>query len=53
MLAGQFLKWLAEGAKKRTITRNDIADEYPILWSKFLQETNNEDDFMRKWWRKM
>jgi len=47
MLAGEFLKWLMEGAKKKVITRTDVADEYPILWSKFLQETNNEDDFMK------
>ncbi len=47
MLAGQFLKWLAEGAKRKVITRTDVADEYPILWSKFLQETNNTDDFMK------
>jgi hypothetical protein len=47
ILAEQFLTWLAEGAKKKVITRNDIADEYPILWSKFLKETNNEDDFMK------
>lgn len=46
-LAGQYLKWLMEGAKKKTITRADVADEYPILWSKFLQETNNRDDFMK------
>jgi hypothetical protein len=46
MLAGQFLKWLMEGAKKKVITASDIADEYPMLWSKFLQETNNEDNFM-------
>lgn len=46
MLAGQFLKWLTEGAKRKVITRTDIADEYPILWSKFLQETNNDDNFM-------
>ncbi|CAF0915718.1 unnamed protein product [Rotaria sp. Silwood1] len=48
MLAGQFLKWLAEGAKKKVITRNNVADEYPMLWSKFLRETNNVDDFMIK-----
>jgi hypothetical protein len=47
MLAEQFLKWLAEGAKRKVITREDVADNYPILWSKFLQETNNEDDFMK------
>jgi hypothetical protein len=47
MLAGEFLKWLMEGAKRKVITRTDVADEYPILWSKFLQETNNEDDFMK------
>lgn len=46
-LAGEFLKWLMEGAKKKTITRADVADEYPILWSKFLQESNNQDDFMK------
>ncbi|CAF3869393.1 unnamed protein product [Rotaria sordida] len=48
MLAGQFLKWLAEGAKKKLITRIDISDEYPMLWSKFLGETNNPDDFMKQ-----
>lgn len=48
MLAGQYLKWLSEGAHKKSITRSGIADEYPILWSKFLKETNNTDDFMVK-----
>jgi hypothetical protein len=47
MLAGQFLQWLMEGAKRKVILRADVADEYPILWSKFLRETNNHDDFMR------
>ncbi|CAF0972381.1 unnamed protein product [Rotaria magnacalcarata] len=46
ILAGEFLTWLSEGAKKKSILRNDVADEYPILWSKFLNETNNKDDFM-------
>jgi len=48
LLAGQFLEWLKKGAERKKITRADVADEYPILWSKFLQETNNDDDFMRK-----
>jgi len=48
LLAGQFLEWLKTGAERKKITRADVADEYPILWSKFLEETNNDDDFMRK-----
>jgi hypothetical protein len=48
LLAGQFLEWLKKGAERKKITRADVADEYPILWSKFLEETNNDDDFMRK-----
>ena len=48
MLAGQFLTFLAEGAKKKSITREDIADNYPIVWANFLRESNNEDDFMSK-----
>ncbi|CAF0805884.1 unnamed protein product [Adineta ricciae] len=48
LLAGQFINWVAEGGKKRTITREDIADLYPIVWSKFLRETNNDGNFMSK-----
>jgi hypothetical protein len=48
ILAEQFLEWLKKGAERKKITRADVADEYPILWSKFLEETNNDDDFMRK-----
>lgn len=47
MLSGQFIQWLAEGATKRNITREDIADFYPIQWAKFLEETKNTDDFMK------
>ena len=47
MLAGNFFQWLMEGAKRRTITRSDIADAYPIIWSKFLLEATNQDDFMK------
>lgn len=48
MLSGQFIGWLADGAKKKSITRDDIADLYPILWTKFLDETKNNDDFMKE-----
>ena len=47
VLAGKFFQWLMEEAKRRTITRSDIADAYPIIWSKFLLETSNQDDFMK------
>ena len=46
-LAGQYVTWIGEKAKKRTVARDDISNEYPILWSKFLEETNNQDDFMK------
>lgn len=45
-LAEQYLTWLMEGAKKKSVTREDIADNYPVLWSKFLDETQNDDNFM-------
>lgn len=48
MLSGQFIQWLADRAKtKKNITREDIADFYPIQWAKFLEETKNTDDFMK------
>ena len=46
ILAEQYLTWLMEGAKKKSVTREDIADNYPVLWSKFLDESQNDDDFM-------
>ena len=45
-LAEQFLTWLMEGAKAKSVSRDDIADNYPVLWSKFLDESKNDDDFM-------
>lgn len=45
-LAIEYLTWLSEGAKKRTILRDDISNNYPILWRKFLDEKNFHDDFM-------
>ncbi|CAF1331444.1 unnamed protein product [Adineta steineri] len=47
MLAKQFITWIAEEGKRKKITRVDVADEYPKLWSRFLQETNNNDNFMK------
>jgi hypothetical protein len=46
-LAEQFLSWLADGAQHKRIMRDDIADRYPLLWSKFLSESHSNDDFMR------
>jgi len=45
-LATEYLTWLSEGAKKRTILRDDISNNYPILWRKFIEEKNFRDDFM-------
>jgi hypothetical protein len=46
ILAKQYLTWLMDEAKKKTIQRNDIADTYPMLWLKFLEENHYEDNFM-------
>ena len=45
-LATQFIHWTAEKVKRRQITMSDIADQYPVVWSKFLTENNERDDFM-------
>ena len=47
-VAGEYLSWLADGAKKKSITRDDISDNYPILWRRFVREKDFDDDFMSK-----
>ncbi|CAF0760832.1 unnamed protein product [Didymodactylos carnosus] len=48
-LACQFIKWLSNEIKKKTISVKDISDHYPIVWTKFLNETNSNDNFMTKY----
>ena len=45
-LAGEYLTWLSQEAKRQGLTRNDVSDNYPTLWRKFLQEKGLQDDFM-------
>ncbi|XP_033754337.1 uncharacterized protein LOC117337457 [Pecten maximus] len=44
-LGGKFLQWTLKKFEEGSITKDEIADKFPVVWKSFLQSTHECDDY--------
>lgn len=46
ILGNKFLRWTLQKFDEGSITMDEVADKFPVIWKSFLQSTQESDDYV-------